>query len=61
VVGAVVNDVHKRDTRYSHHGYGAYSYYHSAHAAKGEPAVRKELPATVDQKPQGDSSAPEKK
>lgn len=62
VVGAVVNDVHKRDTRYSHHGYGAYSYYHSAHAAKGEPAVRKELPAGVDdQKPQGDSSAPEKK
>jgi capsular exopolysaccharide synthesis family protein len=61
VVGAVVNDVHKRDTRYSHHGYGAYSYYHSAHAAKGEPAVRKELPATVDQKPQGDSSAPAKK
>jgi len=62
VVGAVVNDVHKRDTRYSHHGYGAYSYYHSAHAAKGEPAVRKELPAGVDdQKPQGDSAAPEKK
>jgi len=61
VVGAVVNDVHKRDTRYSHYGYGAYSYYHSAHAAKGEPAVRKELPATVDQKPQGDSAAPAKK
>jgi capsular exopolysaccharide synthesis family protein len=61
VVGAVVNDVHKRDTRYSHYGYGAYSYYHSVHAAKGEPAVRKELPATVDQKPQGDSSAPAKK
>lgn len=61
VVGAVVNDVHKRDTRYSHHGYSAYSYYHSAHAAKGEPAVRKELPADVDHKPQGDSAASEKK
>lgn len=62
VVGAVVNDVHKRDTRYSHYGYGAYSYYHSAHAAKGEPAVRKELPAGVDDpKPQGDSSTAERK
>lgn len=62
VVGAVVNDVHKRDTRYSHYGYGAYSYYHSAHATKGEPAVRKELPAGVDdQKPREDSSAPETK
>jgi capsular exopolysaccharide synthesis family protein len=44
VVGAVVNDVAKGDTRYSHYGSGAYSNYHSDDRTRGRRAGQKELP-----------------
>jgi len=45
VVGAVVNDVPRGDTRYSHYGSGAYSYYHAGREVDSRKADRRELPA----------------
>ncbi|HNS21392.1 MAG TPA: polysaccharide biosynthesis tyrosine autokinase [Sedimentisphaerales bacterium] len=57
VVGAVVNDVRKGDSRYSHYGYGAYNYYHhNGHDGDGRRAARKELPSAAG--PQADDGPP---
>ena len=61
VVGAVVNDVPKRDTRYSHYGSGAYSYYHGNHNSDGCNSVRKELPADVSSQPGNKAVSPERR
>jgi succinoglycan biosynthesis transport protein ExoP len=45
VVGVVVNDVAKRDKRYSHLGYGAYAYHGGSN---GRQMARKELPAEAE-------------
>ncbi len=60
VVGAIVNDVPKGDTRYSHHASGAYSYYHGNHASDGR-AAPKELPANVGPRSESDESIPEER
>jgi capsular exopolysaccharide synthesis family protein len=61
VVGAVVNDVPKRDMRYSHYGSGAYGYYYGNHHSDARNAVLKELPAHMSPQPESEASTPEKK
>jgi polysaccharide biosynthesis transport protein len=59
IAGAVVNDVAKGDTRYSHYGYGAYSSYYSSHGPNGRETAHKKLPADVEPKPENEVSAPQ--
>ncbi len=46
VAGAIVNDVSKRNARYSH--YSGYGYYHSEHGSNGHKIIRAELPTAVE-------------
>jgi succinoglycan biosynthesis transport protein ExoP len=54
VVGVVVNDVPKRDTRYSHLGYGAYAY----GGSNGRQMARKELPDEGNSRPVAENGRP---
>jgi capsular exopolysaccharide synthesis family protein len=56
VVGVVVNDVARRDTRYSHYRYGAYGRYGGSDGTK---RVRKELSAEVEGPAQDGAGAAE--
>jgi len=56
VAGVVVNDVPKRDTRYSHYGYGTYTHYDSA---KGQQTARTELPGEVETRAQNEAGTAE--
>lgn len=56
VVGAVVNDVPKGDTRYSHYGSGAHSYYYGSHEPTVSRPVRKELPLDLGSQDGNESS-----
>jgi succinoglycan biosynthesis transport protein ExoP len=47
VVGAVVNDVSKRDMRYSHYSSGGYNYYYGNHYSDVPSAALKELPVNI--------------
>ncbi|MEN6426566.1 MAG: polysaccharide biosynthesis tyrosine autokinase [Phycisphaerales bacterium] len=60
VVGAVVNDVPRGDTRYSHYGSGAYSYYHSGREPDGRKTDRKELLADTGAREGDEQTPPEK-
>jgi succinoglycan biosynthesis transport protein ExoP len=61
VVGAVVNDVPKRDMRYSHYGSGAYGYYYGNHHSDARTAVLKGLPADISRQPLNEAVSPEAK
>ncbi len=58
VVGAVVNDVRKGDTRYSHYGSGAYSYYYGGRESDGRRVVYKELPSDISDVSSRDENGP---
>jgi|GEM_PF-612118 len=59
VVGAVVNDVPKRDSRFSY--YSGYGHYYSRRGSNGHKAVHKKLPAGVAPCPGKEGSSPEAK
>jgi len=59
VVGAVVNDVAKGDTRYSHYGYGAYNSYYGSQGPNGRETARKKLPADTESNPESVPPAPQ--
>lgn len=62
VAGAVVNDVSRKDMRYSHYGSGAYGHYHGYYNLDGSSSLPlKELPAGVGPRPDNGSSNPRKK
>jgi capsular exopolysaccharide synthesis family protein len=48
LAGAVVNDVSKRNKRYSH--YGVYGYHEGYHGSNGHGKTREEVPADINQK-----------
>ncbi|MEN6577685.1 MAG: polysaccharide biosynthesis tyrosine autokinase [Phycisphaerales bacterium] len=60
VIGAVVNDVPKGDTRYSHYGSGAYSYYYGGRESDGRKAGHKALPSDVSPQDGNESSPTDK-
>ena len=59
VVGAVVNDVSKRDTRYGY--YSGYGHLYSRHGSNGHKAAHRERPAGAGPCPEKEVSSPEAK
>jgi capsular exopolysaccharide synthesis family protein len=59
VAGVVVNDVSKRNTRYSY--YSGYGHYHSHNGSNGRTATRKEVPADAGRRPENAVLTPQTK